>query len=90
MENLEKIREAVKSLNAEANANWDDDRHIEINYLKGDELDLSIGKFEKHYYTVKVNSEGWRIVNKSGFNKKKESILEDFIHYVVLPCLEEK
>lgn len=84
-----KIRISVQRLNEEANAKWDNDRHIEINYYKAGELDLSLGKFERIYYTIRVGREGWKIIAKSGNSKVKESILADFITYVVLPIITE-
>lgn len=87
----ERLLRSIKESNADAGEKWEDYKMIELFSLKKldscYQLELSIGDFEKSFFTVNVKKDFWKIVDKFLENKRAEKILERFIHYTVLPLL---
>lgn len=86
-----RLLRSIKELNADASEKLEDYKMIELFSLKKldscYQLELSIGHFEKSFFTVNVKKDFWEIVDKFLENKRAEKILERFIHYTVLPLL---
>lgn len=87
----ERLLHFIKKLNDDASDNLEDYKMIKLFSLKKldscYQLELSIGCFEKSFFTINVKKDSWEIVDKFLENKKAEKNLETFVYNIVLPLL---
>lgn len=87
-----KLLQSIDELNKDASENWEDYKMIELFSFKSVDsffqLELSVGHFEKSFFTVNVGNDFWEITDKFISNNKAGQVLETFIHYTVLPLLK--
>lgn len=83
------LKRTVSELNDSAKADWADEKHIDLQSVQEDDecliIDLGIGRWEPTFYTIKVDKDGWKVTDRSG--KKHDNVLENFMHYFVMPLI---